>query len=138
MTADESLARFGLVPAEGDLPQIRELLAREAEAERTVGGRGREEDLALLCCVQLFSRGMAEDILRIWDAKMSGFDMGSVVDVQFLCGAGLDATKRFLGSLADERAAAAWSYIVDCEKAGDFDEFSPETHLQGYREYFSA
>ena len=138
MTVEESLARFGLVPAEEDLPQIREILAREAEAERTVGGRGREEDLALLCCVQLFSRGMAEDILRIWDAKMSGFDMGSVVDVQFLCGTGLDATKRFLSSQRDERAVEALSYISDCEEAGDFANFSPEAHLQGYREYFGA
>jgi hypothetical protein len=136
MTADESLARFGLVPSEEDLPQVREILAREAEAE--CAGSGREDDLALLCCVQLFSHGKEEDILRIWDAKESGFDMASVVDVQFLCGAGLDATKRFLASQHDERAAAALSYIADCEKAGDFDEFSPEAHLQGYREYFGV
>ena len=64
--------------------------------------------------------------------------MASVVDVQFLCGAGLDATKRFLASLRDERAAAALSYIADCEKAGDFDGFSPEAHLQRYREYFGV
>ena len=136
MTADESLARFGLVPSEEDLPKVREILAREAEAERT--GSGREDDLAHLCCVQLFSHGKPEDILRIWDAKESGFDMASVVDVQFLCGGGLDATKRFLASMPDERAAAALSYIAECEEAGDFDEFSPETYLQGQREYFGA
>ena len=136
MTADESLARFGLVPSEEDLLQIREILAREAEAERA--GTGRQDDLARLCCVQLFSHGKQEDILRIWDAKESGFDMASVVDVQFLCGAGLDATKRFLASLHDERAEAALSYIAECEDAGDFDEFSPEGYLQGQREYFGA
>ena len=136
MNVEESLARFGLVPADEDLPQIREILAREAEAERT--GTGRQDDLARLCCVQLFSRGMVEDILRIWDAKMSGFDMGSVVDVQFLCGAGLDATKRFLASQRDERAREALHYISECEEAGDFDGFSPEEHLQGNREYFGV
>jgi hypothetical protein len=136
MTADESLARFGLVPAEEDLPAIREILAREAEAERT--GGDREDDLALLCCVHLFSRGRPEDVLRIWDAKQSGFDMASVVDVQFLCGAGLDATKRLLASQTDERAAAALSYLIKCEKAGDFDRFSPPEYLQGYREYFGV
>jgi hypothetical protein len=52
--------------------------------------------------------------------------------------AGLDATKRFLASLRDERAAAALSYITACEEAGDLDEFSPEAHLQGYRRYFGA
>ena len=81
---------------------------------------------------------MAEDILLIWDAKMSGFDMGSVVDVQFLCGAGLDATKRFLASQRDERALEALHYISECEEAGDFDGFSPEEHLQGNREYSAS
>lgn len=38
--------------------------------------------------------------------------MPSVVDVQFLCGAGLDATMRFLASLRDEKGAAALSYIA--------------------------
>jgi hypothetical protein len=136
MTVDDSLARFGLVPSEDDLPQIRDLLAREVEAERA--GDEREEDLALLCCVQLFSHGKPEDILRMWDAKMSGMDLGSVVDVQFLCGAGLEATKRFLASRSDERSAEALSYIADCEKAGDFADFLPEGPLQGYREYFGV
>lgn len=136
MNVEESLARFGLVPADEDLPEIREILAREAEAEHA--GTAREEDLARLCCVQLFSRGMAEDILRIWDAKMSGFDMGCIVDVQFLCGAGLDVTKRVLASQRDERAVEALRYISECEEAGDFAEFSPEAHLQGNREYFGV
>jgi hypothetical protein len=137
MTTDESLARFGLVPCEEDLPLVREILAREIEAERD--GTGRAQDLALLCCVQLFSHGQPEDILRLWDAKWSSMDMGAgVVDVQFLCGSGLDSTKRYLESLRDERAAAALSYLVQCEKAGDFEEFSPEAHLQVYREYFGV
>ena len=94
MNVEESLQRYGMLPAERDLPAIRALLAREAEIERS-GGRG-EDDLALLCCVQLFSRGLLEDVLRIWDAKQASMDLAMALDVQFLCGAGLDATKRFL------------------------------------------
>lgn len=64
--------------------------------------------------------------------------MGFVVDVQFLRGAGLDATKRFLASRRDERAAEALSYISECKEAGDFADFSPEAYLQRQREYSGA
>src|SRR5215831_17593453 len=136
MRVEESLQRFGLTPDDDALPQIRALLAQEADAERR--GSGREEDLALLCCVQLFSRGLLEDVLRIWDAKQSGMDLGIMLDVQFLCGAGLDATKRFLASQHSDSAREALEYIVRCEATGDFEKFSPQTHLQQYRHYFRA
>jgi hypothetical protein len=134
MTAEESLAKFGLTPADESLPAIRALLAKEAEAERR--GTMREDDLALLCCVQLFSRGQLEDVLRIWDAKRSGMDLGSAIDVQFLCGAGLDETKAFLGK--QETAAGTLRYLKECEEAGDFRGFSPADHLEHYRAYFGV
>lgn len=134
MNITESLERFGLVPSDDDLPHIRALLAREAEAERK--GTGREEDLALLCCVQLFSRGYLEDVLRIWDAKQSGFDLACYLDVEFLCGAGLEETKRFLASQPGAAAASALAYLEKCEQAGQFEEFTPQTHMEHYRTYF--
>jgi hypothetical protein len=134
MNVDESLRRFGLVPSDEALPAIRALLAAEAEAERN--DSGREEDLALLCCVQLFSRGLLEDVERIWDAKQSGFDLGSSLDVQFLCGAGLAETKRFLAKGPFLAAANALTDIEKAERAGTFIDFSPKAHLQTYREYF--
>lgn len=136
MNTSESLAQFGLVPSDNALPYIRELLAREAEAERA--GNPREDDLALLCCVQLFSRGLLEDILRMWDAKQSGWDLGFVVDVQFLCGAGLAATKAYLAAQPDTDAKEALAYIEACEKTNDFEDFSPETHLDSYHQYFGV
>ncbi len=134
MNVPESLARFGLMPPDKSLPEIRALLEREAEAERL--GQEREEDLALLCCVQLFSRGFVEDILRIWAAKRSGFDLGCYLDVRFLCGTGLDRTKAFLQSRPEPEAAEALAYIKKCEDSGDFDEFTPEGHLTHYKTYF--
>lgn len=134
MNVEESIRSFGLVPSDESLPQIRALLALEAEAERA--GREREEDVALLCCVQLFSRGLLEDVLRIWDAKRSGMDLGCYLDVQFLCGAGLAETKRFLAAEPGAAASAALEYLEECESAGDFDEFSPASHLERYRAYF--
>ena len=136
MNVEESLRRFGLVPSDEALPHIRALLAREAEAERS--GDDREDDLALLCCVQLFSRGLLEDVLRIWDAKRSGMDLGCYLDVQFLCGAGLAETKRFLAEEPGSAAFEALEYLKKCEEAEDFAEFSPTSHLERYRQYFGV
>lgn len=134
MTREESLRRFGLVPSEADLPAIRALLAQEVEAE--LADDDREDDLARLCCVQLFSRGALDDVLRIWAAKSASMDLDCVVDVQFLCGAGLDATKRYLAAQASPEAAEALRCLEDCEAAGDFLRFSPQEHLAHYRRYF--
>lgn len=138
MNVSESLQRFGLVPSDDDLPLIRALLADEATAEREGRGRDREEDLALLCCVQLFSRALDEDILRIWDAKQSGFDLGCYLDAQFLCGGGLSETKRFLANQPGEAAAHARHHLETCEAAGNFDQFSPKALLDRYRQYFGV
>jgi hypothetical protein len=132
MTADESLHQYGLVPGDESLPAIRKMLADEAANERA--GRPREEDLALLCCVQLFSRGLLEDVLRIWEAKRSGMDLGFALDVELLCGPGVDKTKRFLAEQQTEEAAAALSYICKCDS--HFADFTPQKHLENYRRYF--
>jgi hypothetical protein len=113
MTAAQSLLRFGLVPSDDSLPHIRALLDQEAEAERN--GLPREDDLAFLCCVQLFSRGFLEDVLRVWRAKRSGMDLAFALDVEQLCGAGLEKTRSFLASNPDPEAAAALKHIDDCE-----------------------
>jgi hypothetical protein len=57
--------------------------------------------------LQLFSLGVAEDALLVWDAKQSSFDAGCGLDVQFLCGAGLAATKGYLAKSSAQTASAA-------------------------------
>jgi len=138
MDVDQSIRDFGLVPSDDALPRIRAFLAGEAELERTGRGSARTEDLALLCCVQLFSRGLLEDVLRIWDAKQSGFDLSCYLGVQLLCGAGLAETKAFLGGQTRSGAAEALAHIVSCETSGDFDGFTPESHLDQWRQYFGV
>ena len=136
MTVSESLQQFGLPPSDDALPRIRELLAAEADAER--GGRAREEDLALLCCVQLFSRAQPDDILRIWDARCAGTDLGAYLDAELLCGGGVDAAKGFLAASSDPASVAALAYLVSREKLGHFDDFSPAGSLRNYRRYFKV
>jgi hypothetical protein len=54
----------------------------------------------------------------------------------FVCGAGLEATKNYLASQQSEAAAAALKYLAECERAGDFEDFSPVELLADYRHYF--
>jgi len=136
MDTKDSLRQYGLVPKDGDLPRIRELLAREAERERK--HEEREGDLALLCSVQLFSKGLDEDVLRVWDAKSSGFDLFSYLDAHLLCGKGLASTKEFLRKQGGKAAGDALVYLEQCEAAGDFEDFSPTAQLEHYRSYFGV
>jgi hypothetical protein len=136
MTVDESLNLHGFVPGDESLPTIRKILANETANERA--GSPREDDLALLCCVQLFSRGLLQDVLLIWEAKCSGMDLGCYLDVEFLCGAGLDETKHFLEEQPSQEAAEALAYINECQMVGQFDDFSPQKHLEQYRCYFEV
>jgi len=136
MDIEESLQRYGIVPEKAVLPQIRALLAHETESERA--GRPRCDDLALLCCVQLFSQGEVEDCLLIWEAKRSSFDLYSYLDVELMCGAGLEATKNYLETCVAPEAAAALAYIRERERSGCFLEFSTAGHLAYYRRYFGV
>jgi hypothetical protein len=49
-----------------------------------------------LCCVQLFNAGDLADVLVIWQAKESIWDVHCSPDVQLLYGADPDQTNAFL------------------------------------------
>jgi hypothetical protein len=133
LTTEEHLGTYGFVPADEDLPAIRALLDRELTAR----GEGTAvDDLALLCCVQLFSRGHFEDIGRIWAAKNTDFDFDCMIEAHLLCGAGVDATKAHLKAQSDPELLAA---LANIEAWGDeLDDFEPSSHLEFYRGYFQT
>ncbi|MBA9002206.1 hypothetical protein [Thermomonospora cellulosilytica] len=135
MDADESLRRYGLRPSAADLVRIRSLLEAHASLERAGQGRG-DTELMRLCCVQLFAAGVLDDVLTIWRAKQSSFDAACSIDVQLLCGAGLEATKAHLAADGSEDAAAALDHLLSCEAAGDFIGFSVQDRLRSYAEYY--
>ena len=135
MTAEEALSEYGLVPRETDVPELRKRLAEELAQYSWETGN---DDLIKVFCVQLFAHGRVEDSLLIWQAKNASFDLSCSVDVQLVCGAGLQATKEFLERQSTKEASDALRYICDCEKTGDFRGFSPAGHLEFYKEYYSA
>ena len=133
MTEDEALARFGIHPKPQDIPVVRELLASQIAAAE------EEEDdsgLMKLCCIQLFSNGEVSDSILIWAAKRSSFDNGINIDVQLLCGAGLDQTIDYLRTLNSRDASEAMQYIEECKTSGDFERFATDEVLNYYRDYY--
>ncbi|MEV4473383.1 hypothetical protein ACFFR3_22175 [Nonomuraea salmonea] len=136
MDEDESLRRYGLRPSGAHLDEIRETLRTHAALERRAQGEG-DTELMRLCCVQLFNAGDLDDVLTIWDAKRSSWDADSSVDVQLLCGAGLEETKAYLTTANPPEALAALDYLQLCEGAGDFEGFSVESRSRWYADYYS-
>ncbi|MEV5705885.1 hypothetical protein [Actinoallomurus sp. NPDC052274] len=135
MDEDESLRRYGLRPSAGDLERIRELLQTRTAMERRRQGDG-DTELMKLSCVQLFNAGDLGDVPTIWRAKESSWDAHFSIDVQLLCGAGLEETKEHLAAAASEDASAALAYLLSCEAAGDFADFSVASQGRWYARYY--
>jgi hypothetical protein len=87
-------------------------------------------------CIQLFSAGIPRDALLIYRAKMSSFDAGCYIDIQLVCGAGLEPTKAFLRESSEADAKRLLAVLEDGRYAKDFEGFTPEQHLDFYRRYF--
>ena len=103
---DEQLERYTLNPEPIYAAEIREIINRE------IANENREDNEILkLSCIQLFSIGQVEDSLLIWRAKQSNFDAACYLDIQFLCGAGLDETKNFLSEQNTSEANEALKQV---------------------------
>jgi hypothetical protein len=131
MDENELLSRFSLVPVAADLPEIRRLIqSLIADDERDSNG-----PLKLLC-IQLFSARIPSDALLIYKAKTSSFDAACYIDIQLVCGAGLEPTKAFLRESSEADAKKLLALLEDGNSAGNFDGFTPERHLEFYRRYY--
>lgn len=128
---DEQLKKYDLSPVSVYAEEIRNVLLQE------INNEAREDnELPKLCCLQLFSLGNVADSLLIWKAKESGFDAHLYIDIQLVCGAGFDETKDFLVNQNTPEAGGLLAYLIQCENSGDFDDFSIESKIKEYREYF--
>jgi hypothetical protein len=133
VTFEEALQKFGLPASPGCRMEIRNCLSDELQRERNEAG---DQELMRALCAQLFSLGVLEDSLLIWEAKACNFDTMCGIDVQFLCGAGLDLTKDYLATLKSPDAIEALNYLAQCEAGGDFAEFTREKWTAYTRSYY--
>ena len=120
-------------PSGKDLDDIRALLRDQTAASLD----DQDTQLMTLCCVQLFNAGQLADVLTIWQAKRSSVDASIAIDVQLLCGAGLDETKAYLRAQNSDIASAALRYLLECEAARDFEDFSVEARSRRYSSYYA-
>lgn len=136
MKIPDCLNRFGLRVDATELTEVRSLLKAETHLEKQRQGDGDTELMKLLS-VQLFGTGQLEDVFLIWAAKTASMDADASIDVQLLCGAGLDATKAFLRDSFAPEAETILKRITNCEKSGDFIDFTPEALMKDYEDYFT-
>ncbi len=134
MTDEDAIKQFGLPST----PEHRDSIRAAFEAEM-VKEAAEEGDQELIKClsIQLFSIGSVEDSMLIWKAKSDSFDLMCGLDVQFLCGAGVEATCEYLSGLESESAAEALKYIGECIDAGDFEGWTPDKWVSYYRSYYN-
>ncbi|MGW5639678.1 hypothetical protein [Streptomyces sp. NPDC003832] len=136
MDEDQWVREYGLRPVGAALDEVRSKLTEQIRLERRAQGDG-DTLLMKLCCVQLFNAGGQDDVLLIWQAKTASFDADCSIDIQLLCGGGLDASKAYLSSRPLPEAEAALSRLLHCERSGDFEDFSVERYADYYDDHYA-
>ncbi|MDP9701456.1 hypothetical protein [Paenibacillus polysaccharolyticus] len=91
MNEDELLQLYGMEPDKEQRESIRRLLQQEMENQKI-----EDHEVLKLLCIMLFAIGNVEDTELIWQAKRKNQDAGSYIDVQLLCGAGVEETIVYL------------------------------------------
>jgi len=89
-------------------------------------------DNIYLCAFLLGNIGEVEDALTLWSAKHLNMDVGTMLDGNYLVGAGIEPTKRYLRSRASKEAEDALDYL---EKWGPTEDERNEW-FQWQLEYF--
>lgn len=128
---EQVIDTYGLIPQIEHIHTIRTLLQEEC-----VNRQREDHEYMRLLCVQLFSLGQLEDTRLIWQAKRLSMDSFVMIDVQLLCGAGLEQTKLYLLDIDEEEAIAELAYLEKCESAGDFEDFSKEEWIEQAKLYY--
>lgn len=130
MTDAEALKQFGLPSHVACRSAIRAALAEAMQRPWD------EHDLIKCLTVLLFSIGHVEDSLIIWQAKSLTMDLGCSIEVQLLCGAGVEATRDYLSTSPDKQAPQALDHLETCITSGDFEDWTVDTWLSFYRGYY--
>lgn len=136
MSEDEALRLFGPPPAHGRLDEIRFTLEQEAAREAASQGAGDTQTMRFLC-VQLFVSGTLPDCVLIWRAKSASMDADASIEIELLCGRGLEVTQKFLQDLGDDpRTVRAAERLASCEASGDFEGFDVAARVTEYIRYY--
>lgn len=132
--ADEYLATHGLRVAADMLPAVRAILIRETRHETDAyarrGSVPGNTSLMRICAAQLWHGGVVEDSLLVYRASRTSMDATGAVDGEFMLGAGLTSTQRYLTALGTEEAGEALGYVASLAESYDAGRFA--AHLDHY------
>lgn len=101
---------------------------------RAVEDDGEAHENLMWCALMLHQLGDFEDVLPMWRAKHISMDTGCAMDIEYLVGAGVEATLSYLDALDDEEAPHCAEYIRECASTGHFR--SLERWVAGRIAYF--
>lgn len=132
-TIEAALSQFGLPSKLANRAAIIVALENQIRLEEDEIG---DQFLMRLLSAQLFSIGLVEDSILIYRAKSCNFDTCLGIDVQFLCGAGLEQTKDSLHRDGSDLALEALNYIS--EREFDFLKFNIESVIRYACEYYKV
>lgn len=119
------LEQYGLEPMRQHRDILKELLRSESLNEE----REDNEYLKTLC-ILVYTYGIAEDTLQIWEAKNINFDTGCYIDGELLIGAGLEETISYLRTLKTAKAENELDYLKK------FKTIGRDKVLEFYRSYY--
>ncbi len=134
--ARNNLAKtIGLKASKNHINIVRDLLVVELNAQENEAEN--DELLRYLCCL-LFLAGHITDSTLIWEAKSTSFDNMCGIDIQLLCGAGLEETVDFLSKDNSEVASDALEYLKECIESGDFQNFTVSDYKDYLYKYYNV
>ena len=122
-------------PSGAQRPLLRNLLHKEMRYRQERPDGDSFENL-YRCAFLLYRVGDVRDVELLWQAKNVDFDTGCGFDVQFLAGAGIDETVRYLQMKPDMDSAAALEFILKRKESGGFDDL--ETWFRWREQYFET
>jgi len=114
---------------------LRRLLQIEIDYRRDSENGDYFENL-YWCAFLLWRIGDLNDVINLWRAKNVNLDTACGFDIQFLVGAGVDETIRYLREKTDTESQAALGYIMECKASGGFDGLQEWASQRS--EYFGA
>jgi hypothetical protein len=103
--------------------ELLEVFKREIEFSKTGDTRrgvGDDDDFENLywCALLLYLVGDTADVPLLWQGKQTTMDTASGLDVQFLVGAGVEATIQYAEAHGHEKIA---KYLCQMRDAGEFN-----------------
>lgn len=129
--AEEVIRKYGLIPSVENRKEIKELL--EYEINNYI--EGSSEYLRVLCGM-LFCIGNVEDNVLIWQAKMINFDVGCMIDIEFLFGAGIKETLDYIAGKEELAKMRSFLQTYNLEEPINKEEIV-ERYQKYYESYFS-